>query len=217
VADAIVEAVRSRGGVMSHEDLAAHRTLEVEAISTDYRGSTVWEVPPPCQGLVALLALNLLEADPSLPDKPPGSVERLHAMMECVRLAFADALAFNCDPAAGDSTSAAAGGGGGGGGRGPVEAAAAHPLISDLLSKERAAARFRSMFDPDRACVASADAGLGPERDEAGGETVYVCVVDEEGNACSLINSNYMGFGTGIVPEVGGRRCFAASSGGTGE
>jgi gamma-glutamyltranspeptidase len=69
VADAIVDAVQSRGGVLSHGDLAAHRTLEVEPVSTDYKGVTVWEVPPPCQGVVALMALNLLEADKAFASK----------------------------------------------------------------------------------------------------------------------------------------------------
>lgn len=217
VADAIVEAVTSRGGVLSHGDLAAHRTLEVAPISTDYRGATIWEVPPPCQGLVALMALNILEADGELAAKPPGSAARLHSMAEAVRLAFADALAFCCDPAAiGADGGAAAGGGGGGaaGGGGGEEGGAGegsgapppHPLLPQLLSKVRAAARRAALFDPERACAAVADDGViaraPPPRTAAGGDTVYCCAVDAEGNACSLINSNYMGFGTGIVPEV---------------
>ncbi|KIZ03435.1 gamma-glutamyltranspeptidase [Monoraphidium neglectum] len=204
VAEAIVEAVQSRGGVMTLADLAAHRTLVVEPISTEYRGATVWEVPPPCQGLVALLALNILEADAALASKPPGSADRLHSLIESVRLGFADALAYNCDPAAAAGveppapvaplTSAAGADDG-------VAAAPRHPLLGSLLSKERASARRAAAFDGSKACVASEDAALGPAREAAGGDTVYVCVVDREGNGCSLINSNYMGFGTGIVPK----------------
>ncbi len=100
----------------------------------------------------------------------PLSPERLHLEIEAMRLAFADARWYIADPA--------------------FSKAPLHPL----LSKDYAAQR-RKLIDPRRATV---DQRRGAPI--AGSDTVYFNVVDGDGNACSFINSNYMGFGTGIVP-----------------
>ena len=102
---------------------------------------------------------------------PPLSAERLHLMAEAMRLAFADTRWYVADP----HTNPA-----------PLEA---------LLSKDYAARR-RALLDPRRATL---DRQRGAP--VAASDTVYLCVVDGEGNACSFINSNYMGFGTGIIPR----------------
>ncbi len=103
-------------------------------------------------------------------EMPAGSAQRLHLQIEALRLAFADTRWFAADPRTDPA---------------PLEA---------LLSSDYAAER-RARIDPDRATL---DARRGAP--VAGSDTVYLSVVDEAGNACSLINSNYMGFGTGIVP-----------------
>jgi gamma-glutamyltranspeptidase/glutathione hydrolase len=137
----------------------------------------VWECPPNGQGLAALIALGILEGM-DLAALPGLSAERWHLVVEAVRLAFADALAFVADPSA-----------------------AAVP-VAGLLSAGYLTSR-RALIDRARA-MTRVDPGMPPAARPAplagGTDTVYFCAVDGKGNACSFINSNYMGFGTGIVP-----------------
>ncbi|MDQ1300977.1 MAG: gamma-glutamyltranspeptidase / glutathione hydrolase, partial [Chloroflexota bacterium] len=138
---------------------------------------------PNGQGLTALLALNLLEGfdltDPASCDCRSGCAgrgldplgpERLHLEIEALRLAFADARWYIADPQFTDVP------------------------IAQLLSKAYAAER-RKLINPARATL---DQRRGTPT--AASDTVYFNVVDSEGNACSFINSNCTGFGTGIVP-----------------
>lgn len=101
----------------------------------------------------------------------PLSAQRLHLQIEALRLAFADTRWYVADPAFNPA---------------PLEW---------LLSKDYAAAR-RAQIDPRQANL---DHQRGAPASHS--DTVYFCTADSQGNACSFINSNYMGFGTGIVPH----------------
>lgn len=100
-----------------------------------------------------------------------NQTQSFHLLIESMKLAFSDAWAFISDPTFYKTP------------------------MDWLLSKEYALDRSK-LIDPLRANNA-VEHGTPP----ATSDTVYFCVVDKEGNACSFINSNYMGFGTGIVPS----------------
>ena len=107
----------------------------------------------------------------NLAELPPLSVGRMHLLIEAMRLAFAETRWYVADPATNPAP------------------------LAELLSPAYAAEQ-RKRIDLRRATL---DQRRGAPT--AASDTVYLCTVDAEGNACSFINSNYMGFGTGIVPK----------------
>jgi gamma-glutamyltranspeptidase / glutathione hydrolase len=125
IAQAIINTSSPLGGTMRPEDLSEFSAEWVEPISIDYRGWTIYELPPNGQGMAALEMLNIMAA--SAPDAagPQGTVE-LHKKIEAMKLAYADLYRYNADPKA------------------------AKVPVKGLLSKEYAAERA-AKIDPDNA------------------------------------------------------------------
>ncbi|CAM3036021.1 gamma-glutamyltransferase family protein [Paenibacillus sediminis] len=159
---------RASGGFLTKEDLAAYQPDWVKPISVNYRGYDVWEIPPNGQGLVALMALNILKGF-SFDEKE--TTETYHKQIEAMKLAFTDGLHYITQE---DKMKA---------------------TVEQLLSDNYAESRRRLIGDE----------AITPEPGEprASG-TVYLATADGEGNMVSFIQSNYMGFGSGIVvPDTG--------------
>jgi gamma-glutamyltranspeptidase/glutathione hydrolase len=174
IAETIAQFSAANDGYLSREDLREHRSEWVEPVSTNYRGYEVWELPPNGQGIAALQMLNILEGY-NIKSMRPGDPQWIHLFTEAKKLAFADRAKYYADPAMADV---------------PVDW---------LISKEYAQER-RRLIAPDRAAVDVA-AGDEPLRH---GDTVYLTVVDKDRNCCSLIQSNYYGFGSKVTPgDVG--------------
>ena len=162
----IARAIQAAGGVMTAEDIAAHRGEWVDPISTRYADVEVATMPPNSQGITALIALNVLSSL-DWPAGDPLSFERLHAQIEAVKVAWserdrcvADPERRLCDPA-------------------------------DLLASDHAE-WLASRLSP------AASHRYEPTN-RPGGGTVYLCAADADGMMVSLIESNYMGFGSGIM------------------
>ena len=178
VAADMVAALRARGGLHTEADFAAGRTGAefVEPIRTDWRGYEVWQCPPNGSGLLVLMILGILEGFDPAPGGPL-SAERLHRHIEAARLVYRDRDAFLADPAQAEV---------------PVARLTGRDYLSGL----------RALIHPERALDRLPQPGealLPPHRD-----TVYLCVVDRDGGACSFINSLFHGFGSGILAPGSG-------------
>ena len=163
--------MKKNGGFLSYEDLASHTSTWIDPVSVNYRGYDVWELPPNGQGIAALQMLNILEGYDFSKIKL-GSAEHIHLFTEAKKLVFEDRAKYYADMDF------------------------AKIPVKSLISKEYAAER-RKLINPNRASR-HLDAGNPALKD---GDTIYLTVADKEGNMVSLIQSNYRGFGSGMMPD----------------
>jgi gamma-glutamyltranspeptidase / glutathione hydrolase len=174
IADRIVAFSQAHGGYFSKQDFIDHRNEWIEPISTNYRGYDVWQIPPNGQGLAVLQMLNVLEQH-DLRAMGWGSPDATHLLLEAKKLAYADRARFYADTAWEQL---------------PVAALASKPyaIAQNRRVNMNRAATTHEPGDPKL----------------IQGDTVYLCVVDGDRNCCSLIQSNFHGFGSQAVPgDVG--------------
>jgi gamma-glutamyltranspeptidase/glutathione hydrolase len=98
IAESMVESIQEAGGYLSMEDLETFEVEWAEPISADYRSPyTFHEMPPNGQGVVALMALNIVRGF-DIQAAGYGSADYWHLLIEATKLAFADAAAYLADP-----------------------------------------------------------------------------------------------------------------------
>ena len=172
-AAAILAVSKELGGTMTAADLTEYQPEWVDPISTTYRGWTVYELPPNTQGIAALMMLNLMEQYP-IAEYGLGSTKAMHVMIEAKKLAYADMLRYVADPA--------------------FSKVPVLPMLDKNLAKTRA-----GLIDPAKAACAVEPSKYSGLTDGTGGDTIYLSVIDRDGNIVSLIQSLYSSFGSGIV------------------
>jgi gamma-glutamyltranspeptidase / glutathione hydrolase len=174
LAQRILDTSARLGGTMVADDLADFAVEWIDPISTDYRGWTVYEMPPNEQGIAALMMLNIMSSFP-LGEWGHNSVASLHAMIEAKKLAYADMISYVGDPRFAEV---------------PTKG-----MISPAYGRSRAA-----LIDPAKA---NCNVGPGTPP-YTGSDTTYLAAVDRDGNMVSLIQSNYSLWGSGIAVDGGG-------------
>lgn len=97
IARQLVRQSERDGGYFTLKDLASYRPLWVEPIHVNYRGYDVWEIPPNGQGIVVLMALNILK-NFDFTGKQREDAQVLHLQMEAMKMAFADGMHYVTDP-----------------------------------------------------------------------------------------------------------------------
>jgi gamma-glutamyltranspeptidase / glutathione hydrolase len=175
IAEAAARHAREHGGSITAADFAAYRPEWVAPIGMDYAGRDgehyrLHEIPPNGQGIAALIALGILKNFDLAALRVDG-VESQHLQIEAMKLAFADVYRFVAEPASMETS------------------------VDQMLDADYLASRAK-LIDLHRAQEFAAGTPNDPHRR---GGTIYLSAADEHGMMVSFIQSNYMGFGSGIV------------------
>ena len=163
-----------KGGFFTQADLSAQAARWGDPLRGSYRDVTLYETPAPTQGFTVLQMLNLLEPF-ELHQHAFLSPDPAHLMVQAKQVAYNDRDRFLADPGFVDVP------------------------MDRLISKAHAGQR-RGLMDPARALPWD----RVPSEGSLSGDTVYIAVVDAEGNAVSLIHSLYGVFGSAVVAGTTG-------------
>jgi len=161
------------GCCLTREDFTTHTSTWENPINTTYHGYTIHELWPNTQGLAALQILNILE-NFNLTAMGHNSADFIHVSVEAKKLAFADRAKFYADPAFYSAT----------------------PEVVEFLNSKKYANERSKLINMNTA-METTDPG-NPHLDH--GDTIYMTVADQNGMMVSLIQSNYKGMGSGLVP-----------------
>jgi gamma-glutamyltranspeptidase/glutathione hydrolase len=176
--ETMVNFLQAHGGTHTLEDFKDFQPEWVEPVSTTYRGWTVYELPPNGQGVAALSMLNIMEQFP-MAQYGHNSADALHVMIEAKKLAYADMHKYVGDPRFT-----------------PVP-------TKEMLSKDLAVQRAK-LIQMDKAACQVVPSDIEKMLDAHGNSTIYLSTIDKDGNIVSLIQSNFAGYGTGMVaPGLG--------------
>jgi gamma-glutamyltranspeptidase/glutathione hydrolase len=172
------------GGYLREDDFANHSSTWVEPLRGNYLNHEFVVMPPNTQGITQLALFEMSKAF-ELQALEQNSADYLHTLIELKKLAFADRDRWVADPALADV---------------PVD-----QLLDAAYLAERA-----QLVDAQTA-AAEVEPGFGdeifaePNGNQAdAGDTVYITAVDQWGNAVSWIQSNFAGFGSGLLDEATG-------------
>ncbi|MDT8370245.1 MAG: gamma-glutamyltransferase family protein, partial [Longimicrobiales bacterium] len=183
VAKDLVDFLDREGGLLTTEDLAQHTSTFTEPLSVDYLGFRFWAMPPNTQGITQLQQMEMAK---SFDFKEMGlnTSRYLHTMIELKKLAFADRDRWIADPRF------------------------AEVPVRRLLDPDYLRGRAAAIEESAGSYAPGFGTRLPPapliEEGEDDGDTVYLTVVDGEGNAVSWIQSLFAGFGSGLLdPETG--------------